>query len=375
MATVKQRDLPQDPMARKIVKRLADLTYSRRPDEVYSDFLHLTEIYLRRLPINVLHVVQHGTMPADDGEDTETWRRIAKKYKKDQFKVFAEATHMLIDACDPTITHPYYHDLLGDIYMFWGWPDRAKGQYFTPYDLAFMMAKMTLEADADKLCRKAVADAIDKSIYHEVWGASGASMTMPGKEDLMLFMLPMVYQHLQPVLIQEPCIGSGVMMLAAAAVCPRWAVDSAVVQFWGSDIDPDCVLMSKVNFMLYGLNGYFARLTAAAMGIAPDGAIVEKHVRVADALKNQPPIKLPKNVPTSPAPVIEPLPLAASPAVKPKQKKTTATFTLQPHNQLTQLTVFDMLKQLDEEPKRGKRKGKGGKQPPSNPLLPTPPAM
>ena len=89
-------------MARKIVKRLADLTYSRRPDEVYSDFLHLTEIYLRRLPINVLHVVQHGTMPADDGEDTETWRRIAKKYKKDEFKVFAEATHMLINACDPT---------------------------------------------------------------------------------------------------------------------------------------------------------------------------------------------------------------------------------------------------------------------------------
>ena len=186
---------------------------------------------------------------------------------------------------------------------------------------------------------------------------------MPGKEDLMLFMLPMVYQHLEPVLIQEPCIGSGVMMLAAAAVCPRWAVDSAVVQFWGSDIDPDCVLMSKINFMLYGLNGYFARLTAAAMGIAPDGTIVEKHVRVADALKNQPPIKLPKNVPTSPAPVIEPLPLAASPAVKPKQKKTTATFTLQPHNQLTQLTVFDMLKQLDEEPKRGKRKGVASSRP------------
>lgn len=389
MATVKQRDLPPSPEGRKLVKLLAELTYSRRPDDVYSDFLHITEIYLRRLPINVLHGVQHGTMPKDDGEDTEAWQRIAKKYTPKEFKIFAEASAMLMDMCDPT-GHTDYEDILGEIYMFWGWPNSAMGQYFTPYPIAKLMASMTM-LDIDQMCRKAVADAIDASIYHEVWGASGASMTMPGKEDLMLYMLPLVYKHLKPIAINEPCVGSGVMMLAAAACCPRWAIDTAVVQFWGSDIDPDCVLMSRINFMLYGLNGYFALLTAAAHGIGPDSTAADLRIDLRDTLRNpltvpatvpateqdtEPlwpllDLPLPKDVPHPPAPVVEPLPIAASPAARPKPKATTKTITLPPHNSLAQLSMLDMLNNLERKPP----KGKGKKRPPSTPLMPTPPAM
>lgn len=395
MATVKQRDLPPSREGRKLVKCLAELTYARSADAVYSDFLHLTEIYLRRLPINVLHVVQHGKPPEDDGEDTETWRRIAKKYSKKEFKVFVEATSMLLVMCDPT-NDTDYQDVLGEVYMFWGWPNSAMGQYFTPYAIAKLMASMTA-IDIDQQCRKAVADAIDASIYHEVWGASGASMTMPGKEDLMLYMLPMVYKHLKPIAINEPCIGSGVMMLAYASCCPRWAVDTGVVQFWGSDIDPDCVMMSRINFMLYGLNGYFALLTAAAHGIGPESTAGDLRVDRRDSLRDPltvpatqeeserplwPPMdqpqlpqlpKLPPSIPFPPAPISEPLPIAAAPSVKPKPKPTTKTITLPPHNSLTQLSMLDMLKHVEQD--NAKPKDKGKKRPPGGPLMPTPPAM
>lgn len=73
MVKVRQGDLPQNPDARAIVKVLAELTYNRHNDRVFSDFLTLTEIYLRRLPINTLHVVQHGHWPTDDGETMIAW--------------------------------------------------------------------------------------------------------------------------------------------------------------------------------------------------------------------------------------------------------------------------------------------------------------
>ncbi len=388
MASVKQRELPPSREGKKLVKCLAELTYARSNDEVYSDFLHLTEIYLRRLPINVLHAVQHGKLPENDGEDTKAWQRIAKNYTQKEFKVFVEAVTMLLDMCDPT-GHTDYQDILGEVYMFWGWPNSAMGQYFTPWSIAKMMAMM-LCTDMEQLCRKAVADAIDASIYHEVWGANGASMTMPGKEDIMLYMLPLVYKHLKPVAIQEPCIGSGVMMLAIAACSPRWAIDTGVIQFWGSDIDPDCVLMARINFMLYGLNGYYAILTAAAHGIGPESA-ADYRVDQRDSLRNPltvpateeeaneqlwPPLKVPgtaltNNLPQPPAPIAEPLPIKAAPNVKPKAKPTTQTIAVPPHNSLTQLSMLDMLARAPQQ----QPKGKGKKRPPGGPLMPTPPAM
>ena len=53
------------------------------------------------------------------------------------------------------------------------------------------------------------------------------------------------------------------IVLAAASVCPRWAIDYNVVRFFGQDIDRTCVKMARVNMMLYGLNGYGLRLNAA----------------------------------------------------------------------------------------------------------------
>lgn len=355
MPTVRQRDLPQDPQAQEIVKCLAALTYNLRQDDIYADFLRLTEIYLRRLPINTLHVVQHGKPPEDDGEDTATWRSITKRYSAKQLDVFRQAMYMLIEMCDPTRnTHSGdYKDLLGDIYMNWGFPSSAMGQYFTPYPIAKLMAQVMI-GDGEKECRQRIAQAIDASIYHEVWGASGASITQPGKEQMMLNLLPMVYKHLDPITINEPCIGSGVMMLAAAATYPRWAVDYCVVQFSGSDIDGDCVLMSKINFMLYGLNGYYLKLTAAAMGFAPDGTLVQRKVNFAQ----ERPTKTVEPTPPLPAPMEDTLPIAATPFVDAKPTKYTIQLPAATASGIyggTQLTIFDALAELEKPQRNGKK--------------------
>ena len=345
MVKVRQRDLPQNPDARAIVKVLAELTYNRHNDRVFSDFLTLTEIYLRRLPINTLHVVQHGHWPTDDGEDTEAWQRVTKGYKPKELKVFSQAQAMLMEFCDPT-THTDYLDLLGDIYQSWGFPSRAAGQFFTPYPIAKMCAHFLME-NIDKKCRQAVAKAVNTSMWGMVWGNVGDPITARGKEQEMLWLLPHVYQHLEPVKIVEPAIGSGVMMLATAACCPRWAIDYGVVQFYGQDIDIDCVLMSRVNFMLYGLNGYYLKLTAAAMGVTPEGKIVDRKVDL-DQRQPQPTVAPVEPAAPMPAPIAEPLPTTATPFVAAKPDKKGQRITLPPANQVTQLTIFDVLAKLDE---------------------------
>jgi hypothetical protein len=68
------------------------------------------------------------------------------------------------------------------------------------------------------------------------------------------------------------------MLLAGASVCPAWAVQYGLVQFWGNDIDMSCVLMTRLNVALYGLNGSHVRclleLSSAELSasVSPDVA-------------------------------------------------------------------------------------------------------
>jgi hypothetical protein len=108
--------------------------------------------------------------------------------------------HFFIDRC--------FHDLLGPVYMQLAskWKQSGLGQFFTPWNIAIAMSEITF-ADQD----------IDR-----------------------------------PIKVCDPCVGSGVMLLAARAVATKrhGYLAASRVQVYGQDIDRICVLMSRIQCAL-----------------------------------------------------------------------------------------------------------------------------
>lgn len=266
MASVRQRELPKDPDAAAIVKVLAENVYVRRQDDVFEDFLSLALATLDRLPYHLQSVAAFG-QHADDGEHAAEFQRIAGCYKRAEMEHFSHALAMLLQAAK----REPYRDLLGDIYMAWGWPNTGAGQFFTPMSICKLMAAMTMP-DIEAECRKRVAQAIDAGPFARMGLARGESIIQPGKEQVMLHALLEHVEYLEPITVYDCACGSGAMLLAAASICPQWALDYAIVRFYGQDIDLTCTKMARIQLMLYGLNGYRMRCHIAAHGALDDSA-------------------------------------------------------------------------------------------------------
>jgi len=114
-----------------------------------------------------------------------------------------------------------YQDILGSVYTELGQREKRFGQYFTPWSVARMMAEITF------------GDIVPRE---------------PGQP---------------PLRVIEPCVGSGILMLAAAETieerCPGM-IARGEVEFYGIDIDPVCVLMARLNMALHGIGRKVERL-------------------------------------------------------------------------------------------------------------------
>ena len=110
-----------------------------------------------------------------------------------------------------------------------------------------------------------------------------------------------ILPYYKPITVCDPCLGSGRMLLAAAACYPAWAVQLGLVQFFGADIDPVCAQMARINVLLYGLNGTglrYAQILAEAnpeMMARLEGA--RGHVQSLDSLTAEPAVSSPKKKP------------------------------------------------------------------------------
>ncbi len=107
-----------------------------------------------------------------------------------------------------------YDDILGGVYMVLGQGNRRFGQYFTPFPVARMMAEVTL---------------------------GDVTLPAPGAP---------------PLTFLEPCVGSGVLILAAADVIEErfpGAIAQEQVQFYGQDIDECCVALCRLNMLMHGI--------------------------------------------------------------------------------------------------------------------------
>jgi hypothetical protein len=103
-------------------------------------------------------------------------------------------------------------DILGELYMQWNMNNKYKGQFFTPQNVASMMALITAPKG--------------------------------GK-------------------IIDPCCGSGVMLVESIKTMKHEELDKAA--FYGQDIDLLCVKMTALNLCFFNVNGYVIKGNTLAM--------------------------------------------------------------------------------------------------------------
>lgn len=110
---------------KQFINLLNKIDYSKRLYEVFNDFCTLGTYSL--------------ALPFHEEIARQEFEKVAKKYSKDQIKQFDEAFTLMVN--DLELEH---HDFLGEVYGECELANDRQGQFFTPYHLSLMMAKMTL---------------------------------------------------------------------------------------------------------------------------------------------------------------------------------------------------------------------------------------
>lgn len=250
-----------NPYPAKIIKHLDKLLgSSSHQSQIFDDWLEMVHASLTALP-NHLAAARTDAALTDTAEVQEIWNRLRSRYPHAVYwDAFAGAFGELINSADAGLKDGEYWDVIGDVYMQWGIPNKYTGQFFTPYHIAEAMADITMSQVIPDLHAR-IKDAIHKDVYAQAAVLAGLAFWQPQDVADWFFtrVLPAAAPHVDPITVSDPACGSGVMLLAAAAQVPRWALDYNLVRFYGMDIDLTCVRMAQVNCMLYGLNGYGIR--------------------------------------------------------------------------------------------------------------------
>lgn len=138
---------------------------------------------------------------------------VVKRYSKDELNLICKLFSITVMALDENPTQ----DFLGKIYMQLDFGSGWQGQFFTPWNIAELMAKMQIE------------DNLKEQIETEGY-----------------------------ISINDPCCGAGCMLLAFAHVCRS---DMGInyqqsVFFVGQDIDEVVAKMCYIQISLLGCPGY-----------------------------------------------------------------------------------------------------------------------
>lgn len=201
-----------------------------RPLFIFEQWLDVQLAHYHAMPLLLASALKERAYPTIERqrwidmqrpEIAEALGKIKSYYGRHAEKVFGhfhKAQNLLWQAAESGIVG----DWLGGVYQEWELSSRNSGQFFTPWNVASMMAQMALGDDP----------------------TSGFS-----KE--------------RPLTIYEPAAGSGVMLLAAIDHIGPDPHRNELVRYYAIDIDLTCVKMTRIQLLLYGTNGY-EQLTKAA---------------------------------------------------------------------------------------------------------------
>lgn len=252
----------------KDLENIGAYGYSRTSG-VFEDFVYLAEASLRMLPYHAESMAATEEVAEDDAAAKALWERLRKKYDHRSNAVFAIFTHASKVLYDAVAMPPDYIDILGPMYMEHGNPNSGAGQFFTPWHLCQLVAQAVLPSDIESLFFQRLAEALAHNPAYEMIGSPTVNRTT--SLWLAETFLPAVIGHFNPITVHDPCVGSGGMLLAGAESISNhvedWVLRYGLIQFTGQDIDPLCAAMARTQMMLFGLNGYSARLTCSAQGL------------------------------------------------------------------------------------------------------------
>lgn len=227
--------------------------------QIYDDWLDMVHASLEALPRHVESAVSSGTLAPDTPEVAKMFESIYARYHHKEYvqEAFRTAFWILMNSAE----HGYeFGDVIGDVYEEWGNANHWAGQYFTPWGLCRMMAKMTI---TDELLYERMETAYRESPYGKMHALLSPDRISAFVREQGESLVPLIAEYIKPVTISDPAVGSGKLLLAAAAQFPQWAVQWGLVQFYGMDIDQTCVKMAQVNMMLHGINGYALKCALA----------------------------------------------------------------------------------------------------------------
>ena len=165
--------------------------------------------------------------------DPDGFKAVLDRYTREQGEEFGRLLVMYAEAVE---ANPF-NDILGDLFMRLDVNSVRAGQFFTPWPIAEMMAKINF----------------DKESFKQLVEEKGE------------------------VTVCDPAVGSGVMLLAYAKVVNdafgRWGTDR--LRLYGQDIDLRCVNMCRIQLRMNGLDGVGRTLGVLTAGsaIKPSGQL------------------------------------------------------------------------------------------------------
>jgi hypothetical protein len=282
----------------QIAKTLREVTTITgwRMSQIWDDWLAVIDAALTDMPAQAAAAARgESRMLADEPEATQQlYARLASRYHRDGDEtiwprvaaIFARALAELSDA----VQRYGYHDYLGKLYMQLEIANPGSGQFFTPYHICLLMAQMIggLDPLADIHARIKAALLHEDNLLGQALLLGGALFgDMPGvpaDAECYFFehLLPAALPFYEPLRFCDPCIGGGAMAIAHMSLYPDWVHDYGLVQYFGQDIDPTCVLMTRVQLNLFGANGFRTRIIAAH---AQAGGVLHTPAATAEAVQ------------------------------------------------------------------------------------------
>jgi len=187
---------------KELVKLFNSLRYRYDMYTLFSDFVELGAL-----------AISNSVDKQQFEKREEKYLQVIHKYEQEETEVFPKMLAIVTDALGRRMT-----DILGEVYMELEISNKDTGQFFTPYDVAKMMAQMTISDHEDTIK--------DKGFFT----------------------------------VNEPAVGGGVTIIALAEALRNKGYNyQKQMRVVAQDIDPKSVHMSYLQFSLLGIDATVLR--------------------------------------------------------------------------------------------------------------------